>query len=333
MAELRRRGSLLIITLWIITILSVVAVALARALSVEVRLTKYRLAHEQAVALARSGVYLAMQRLNQDSPPAGEAFDWLGDDWAAFAQADPAADPATWTVALGAPIADPAAGAEAQIAITDEERRLNLNAATEPALTALLLPHGGTQELSQAILDYRDPDAEPVTGEPPSYPKNAPLVALEELRDVPGMSAALFEALRPLAAAVPESGAVPRVNINTAERDVLLALGGDPAVVDALVGRRAGGDGILGTDDDCKAVAFAQAAADLSACALAGDPTPVAQLLSLPTATFAVASSVFRVSVQAHVTQPSAARHEIEAVIQRGSGPPAAIQILSWRER
>ena len=43
-------------TLWLVTILSVLAVAIARYLSLEVRLTKYRLAREQAQALARSGI-------------------------------------------------------------------------------------------------------------------------------------------------------------------------------------------------------------------------------------------------------------------------------------
>ena len=73
----RRVGSLLIITLWLVTILSVLAIAVARYLSVEVRLTKHRLASEEAKALARSGVYLAMQRLTQDGQPkpGGKVYD------------------------------------------------------------------------------------------------------------------------------------------------------------------------------------------------------------------------------------------------------------------
>ena len=60
-------GSLLIMSLWLVVILAVLAVAVARSLSVDVRLAKYRQAHDQARALARSGVYLALQRLARDA--------------------------------------------------------------------------------------------------------------------------------------------------------------------------------------------------------------------------------------------------------------------------
>ena len=78
-----REGSLLVITLWMVATLSVLAVATARYLSTEVRLTKLRLAREQAKTLARSGVYLAMERLKQDADGESDGkYDWLGDDWA-----------------------------------------------------------------------------------------------------------------------------------------------------------------------------------------------------------------------------------------------------------
>ena len=71
-------------TLWLVTILSVLAVAIGRYLSLGVKMAGYRLAREQAVTLARGGVYLAMQRLADDPPEAeGQAYDWEGDEWAA----------------------------------------------------------------------------------------------------------------------------------------------------------------------------------------------------------------------------------------------------------
>ena len=76
---------MLVITLWLVAMVSLIAIAVARSLSLEVRVAKYRAAREQARALARGGVSIALKRLADDagSPEAdGKAYDWLGDDWA-----------------------------------------------------------------------------------------------------------------------------------------------------------------------------------------------------------------------------------------------------------
>ena len=313
-----QRGSLLIITLWLVTILSVLAIAVARYLSVEVRLTKHRLAVEEAKALARSGVYLAMQRLAQDVKPGadGKVYDWLGDEWAAPPGADPA-HPDAWVME------------GMTIRITDEERRLDLNAVSEPVLTRLLQAVApASADLARPILDDLDADDEgPLMGEPPYYPKNAPAAALEELVDIPHAAEA-FAALQPFLAVAPGTTAPPAVNINTAGREVLLALGAEPATIDALLAARPGTDQTWGTADDCKATEISQAAIELAACALAGDTPKFVTLLSLPTAAFAVSSSRFRVTVDAVAGGREAKRH-VEAVIQRAADGST---ILAWRE-
>ena len=214
------------------------------------------------------------------------------------------------------------------IRITDEERRLDLNAVSEPVLSQLLQHVVGSQDLARPILDDLDPDDEgPVMGDPPYYPKNAPMAALEELVDIPHVRE-LFMTLQPFLAVAPGTTARPTVNINTAGREVLAALGADPAVVDALITARPGVDQAWGTDDDCKATDVSQAAIQLAACALAGDTTRLVSLLSLPTATFTVSSSKFQVAVDALVDGREAKRH-IEAVIVRTQEGP---KILAWRE-
>ena len=164
-------------------------------------------------------------------------------------------------------------------------------------------------------------------GEPPYYPKNAPAAALEELVDIPRVRE-VFAAVQPFLAVAPADAAPPAVNINTAGREVLEALGGDPAVVEALIAGRPGADQTWGTDDDCKATDITQAAIQLAACALAGDTQRLVPLLSLPTAAFAVSSSRFRVAVDALAGARDAKRH-IEAVVQRTSEGP---KILAWYE-
>ncbi len=312
--RLGRTGSLLVITLWLVTILSALAIAIGRFLSLEVKLTKYRLQREQANVLARSGVYLAMRRLQLDAQQPGEV-DWLGDAWAL-------------------PWNDVAVGENRIriVSIVDEERKLNLNAVDMLQLPSELASLIGTGPVASTLVDYLNP-IPPPGGLPPSTPyllKHGPVAALEELFDLPGVSD-VFPRLRQLTSTLPHATPPPKVNINTVERDVLVALGGIPAVVDALIASRPGlTDGKFGTSDDCYLTRFsdvAQAAHDLSACAQIPSAM-LLPLLSLPTATFVVNSSTFRIQVEG-VVGPQPIRHHLEAVIQR---TPQGEHIVAWRD-
>ena len=232
-------GSLLVITLWLIVILSVLAVAIGRYLSLEVRITKYRLAREEAKVLARSGVYLAMQRLAQDaaSDPSGkkEEYDWLGDEWAYVRNE---ASPETWVVPLEGGDRD-SGGARRQLTIhiEDEERAVSLNAEwAEGKDQALLwqtaqgvLDGVGVADpigVAAAIRDYQDSDkgADDPGIAPPEAAKNAPIRAIEELWDIPFINqlddAKLEETLRTQTTVWTDGS----ININTATEPVLIAL-------------------------------------------------------------------------------------------------------------
>ena len=214
------------ITLWLVTILSVLAVAIGRYLSTEVRLTKFRLARAQAKALARSGVYLAMQQLKRDGPEEdGKAYDWLGDEWA-----HDAAVP--WVVDVPSDPSDPAAPPHTiTVTMTDEQRKLNINAVTAAQLESLL----GSQPLAQEIVDYIDQDnaGEQPVEDPPFFQKNESVAALEELRDVPGMTPEMFARLAASTAVFP-SGSNASVNINTVESYVLRAIGLNNNTIQAI---------------------------------------------------------------------------------------------------
>lgn len=309
-----RSGSLLVITLWLVTILSALAIAIGRFLSLEVKLTKYRLQREQASVLARSGIYLVMRRLQLDAQQPG-AVDWLGDTWAL-------------------PWDDVVVGDDRirMVSVIDEERKLNLNAIDLVHLPSELASLIGTGPVASTLTDYLNP-VPPPEGLSPSTPyllKSGPVAALEEFLDIPGVSD-VFARLQQLTSALPHAAPPPKVNINTVERDVLVALGGTPAVVDALVASRPGlTDGKFGTSDDCYLTRFndaAQAAHDLSACAQIPSAT-LLPLLSLPTATFVVNSSTFRIQVEGMVG-PQPIRRHLEAVIQR---TPQGEHIVAWRD-
>ena len=309
-------GSLLVITLWLVTILSTLAIAIGRYLSVEARLTKYRIAHERAMALARSGVDLALERLRQDQQK--DTYDWLGDDWAR-----PDQDQETWVVSL------PGGGQEGQgargrveIRITDEERKLNLNENTAPASEALmnLLVQARVPDaagLSKTIVDYRDP---PEDGEdrpesqPPYFAKNQPFAASEELNDLPGMTPQAYEALASSTTCYTNPAA--RLNINTVTPEVLLAMGVSAEGQSKLIDYR-------NRDNVFKdpSVLYNQLKDEVG---LVADGEDINKLKDLQ-----VASHTF-VIVSEGVMQSPPVRYRVRAVIGRSAQEEP--KVLGWRE-
>ena len=328
-----RSGSLLVMTLWLVTILSVLAVAIGRYLSLGVKMAGYRLAREQAVTLARGGVYLAMQRLADDPPEAeGQAYDWEGDEWAAFStRGSMDGDPAVWVIAFPSPGSGSSRfRGRVAIRITDEERKLSLNAATKDQLLAMV----GDEGLVQAIIDARDePDAaeDRPDQHPPYAAKNGPFAVPEELTDLSGMTPQAYDALR--ASTSPYAGAGTALNINTASAEVLRALGLTESAIQLVTRFREGPDGPQEHAQDGiftrAGLAIVQRLTDTQGVDLTG--TPDGNLLSGPA--FGVASQTFLISVEGIIERPLA-QARVEAVVRRASCPehvPAPC-IIAWRE-
>jgi general secretion pathway protein K len=103
------------------------------------------------------------------------------------------------------------ANSKVRLSVRDEIGKVNLNQASEVVLAAMLRSVGvdpdKAQSLADAIADFRDPDSftRPAGAEEADYqaaglawgPKNAPFEALEELQNVLGMTAAIYELLAP----------------------------------------------------------------------------------------------------------------------------------------
>lgn len=129
---------------------------------------------------------------------------------------------------------------------------------------------GPALAIAQAILDWRDEDEDshPMGAEDfyyqglsPAYEtKDGPFESVEELLLVKGMSPALFALLAPYLT-VYGSG---RVNINTAARPVLRALGLSETGIKGIVFYRAGEDNKEGTADDRTIGATAAIPSELS---------------------------------------------------------------------
>jgi type II secretory pathway component PulK len=327
-----RSGSLLIVTLWLVTMLSVLSVAIGRYLSLSVKMTRYRAAREQARMLARSGVYLAMQRLADDAAEAdGKTYDWDGDEWAVVPGGPPGGDPSVWVIPFPSPAAGPGRlQGRLTVRVTDEERKLNLNAAVKEQLLAV----AADDALAQAIIDARDeadtaedrPD-----NQPPYFAKNGLFAVPEEWTDLPGMTPQAFDALR--ASTSPYFGPGAALNVNTASVEVLRALGLTETTVQMITRFREGPDGPQEHGADGvfteAGLAIVQTLKDSQGVDLTG--TPDGNLLG--SATFGVASQTFTVSAEGIIERP-AVRARVEAVVRRAPCPEDAPSpcIIGWRE-
>lgn len=322
-----RAGSLLVITLWLVAIVSMVAIAIARSLSLEVKLAKYRAAREQARTLARSGVYLAMKRLAKEPEP--EEYDWLGDDWAYFPTEAPDGDASQWVIscAEGEQVPGPA-GSHLRVRITDEERRLPLNTSTIEQLFALTQD----QAIAQTIINARD-DEEPEQlaedrpdEDPPYFAKDGPFAAPEELVDLPDMTPDARANLQLHTS--PHLTGEAKMNINTMGAEGLSAVGLHPTVVGKIVEFRDGPDGPFeggGTEIVDKVRELVGGVAFDG-----GDYVEDQRLLQ---DAFGTSSDTFTVMVEGVIERP-AVRVRVEAVVRRegcGEEMPAPC-IIAWRE-
>jgi len=237
-----RGGSVLIVVVWTVILLSVLIAGMGAQGLFALGVTERISLRLQASYIARAGVQHALQMLAVDPTP---SVDGLSDAWAAN---EPSAR-------------QPLGAGSFTSSLVDEERALNLNTLPADILLTLLLdvgqvPEEDARRLVEAIEDWRDPDndARPEGAENFYYlglsdayeAKNGPLEHLEELLLVRGMTPAIYARLAPLLT-VYGSG---DVNINTAGREVLRALGLSDSGVSGILVDRAGPDGREGSEDD-----------------------------------------------------------------------------------
>ena len=191
-----------------------------------------------------------------------------------------------------------------------------------------------TPEIADSILDWRDDDATPQSlgaedfyyqGLELSYEsKDAPFEVLAELLLVKGVTAEVFQGLEPFVTIYTDG----KVNVNTAPREVLLALGMSEQVADKVIGFRVGPDGALLTSDDQYFEQLGSLTSQLNAFASL-PPQEASQLTNL------IAQDLLKVNSQvftivAHGQMGRIVR-TVEAVIKRGEAPTEPVTLLAWR--
>jgi type II secretory pathway component PulK len=182
-----RRGTIFIVTLWIIFVLAGMVLALGGAMRVEAIASANHVASLQAMAIERGAEQYVLALLDQQK----DSLTTLTDDY--FAQV-PVGDGFFWLIR-------PNYGDNqfSSLGLLDEASKLNINTATKDML--LPLP-GMTDDLAAAIVDWRDADSDisPNGAESEYYLslpnpyncKNAPFETVEELLLVRGMTPELL---------------------------------------------------------------------------------------------------------------------------------------------
>lgn len=199
------RGIALILVLWVLTLLTVMAVGMSAAQRTETALTDNRIAEARFRASSDAAIAYAM--LSFMAPP--EETGKLGEPGGLVRGANDAEQTA-W-VADGAPRPWEFDGESLSISVYNEQSRISLNRAPADLLAALMVALGVAEEdaaaLADAILDFRDEDELKLLNgaEDKDYEdsglvagaKDAPFVAVEELQQVLGMTPELYRVLAP----------------------------------------------------------------------------------------------------------------------------------------
>jgi len=243
--------------------LSILAVGLGSKVSQDINVASYFQNKPQARFLACAAIKRAQAVLEDDT----NSFDALNEFWSIGRYSDDG-ESVFNEAELGNGVYS--------IDMADEERKININTASQDVLERLFRIAGGAEIddahiIASSIVDWRDTDSNALAGgaedsfykqlEIPYECKDGNFQVLEELLLVRGMTDEIFLKVKDLITVYGEG----KVNINTAGRQTLYALGMNDALADKITLYRRGNDGIEGTEDDNVLKGQASMANDLKA--------------------------------------------------------------------
>ena len=192
-ARAARRGSILVVAMWVLISLAGLVLVLSRWARVELLASGNRVAAVQAAAAARAGEQYVLSQIEQ---AAGDV-SLLAESPAEAVPVGPTGmDPTAYFWIMRPDRED---DGQQDFAIDDEGSRININTANREVLSKL---PGMTPEIADAIIDWRDPDENPGTAgaeseyyqslQPPYRCKNGPFESVEELLLVKGVTPELL---------------------------------------------------------------------------------------------------------------------------------------------
>ncbi len=289
MAVVRRHGFILITALWTLTFLSVLAVMLLAGVRQRIVLFQRLEDRARVQAAAEAGVKKAeamtLDALEDPSVAAVVVKQRLHNNPAEFAGMDVGGV----AVEVVPDALDPGTGAVGTAwGVADEQSKINLNTSSREILARLVTEALGwngveARALADAIADWRDYGQHSTEGffnddyykslEFPYPMKDAVFARPDELLLVKGVNAKIYETLLPFITVYGDG----HVNINTASRQALVALGLDVPLAQKLVRFRRGADNLEATADDHVFARTFDVAADIAG-SVKLDPSEVRQI-------------------------------------------------------
>ncbi|MCH7590369.1 general secretion pathway protein GspK [PVC group bacterium] len=277
-----KNGAILILTLWVMMIITVLAVGLAFRMRIEIRMTQIFIAKTEIVEIAKSALYRALGESINDLEPVGEEEAQGGDifsynlSWAVNTDLykDIELGRGRFDIRFEYELSEDENQKEIFYGLKDEQSLINLNFVAsmkdkrkaKRIIKSILGPDVDQEEktlVAGAIIDWVDKSEEDgglsevsIGGAEDSFyaslspayqARDGLLKTVEELKFVRGVTDEIYERLKKYVTVYGKGS----TNINTAPREVLLALGNlGESFVDAMLDWRLGEDGRMGTDDD-----------------------------------------------------------------------------------
>ena len=247
---MNKRGSILIITVWVLVILSFFVVGLSRIAKTQMRYTAHLQDRAKAYYLARAGIERAIVELKSKDISEHTALNEL-----VFDNEEPLGDgffTLGYTLGVGS-LRSPVE----LYGVMDESSKIDINSAPAGVLATMFeraaeIGRREALDLAQAVVDWRSRDADPIVQEKYENSglaytnKGAKFEILEELQLVRGMTREIYRKVRDIITVYDTK----TVNINTAGFEVLYALGLNEALCERIIEYRQGSDGTTGTKDD-----------------------------------------------------------------------------------
>ena len=219
---MKNRGSVLILALWSLCLISVFAITISYGIRQKLTLGNRLQVREELSSLAYSAIAKAKAMLKEDNAMDP---DTLGEEWGPSTASLKTLKLAGGTVTIGT---------AKQAGLIDEERKINLNKADVQSIRRIIqfstgLSQSDAEALAYHIVDWRDGDsnygspedgAEDKDYEDEKVPyscKDALFEVFDELLLVKGMNRAIFDKLQPWTTVY----GLGSVNINTASEEVL----------------------------------------------------------------------------------------------------------------
>ena len=279
---IRQKGSILVLILWVLIILSLLSIAISYRASGDIKLAKYEADNIKSLYLAKAGIAKMIAELSKDI----NDYDSLNEDWAkekefAFR------------------------GGSCLYSASDEDARFNLNSSDLSGYREYLTRLGLDSDLSQKLLDYRIKKGE------------KGFEFMEELFLTDGMTRDIYSNIKDNVTIY--KGIEPKVNINTADENVLRAVVANDLIINKIIEFRNGNDNKPGTEDDG---IFTEADFSIIFSGFGLTPEDILNYQGL----FKPKSDFFRITVNASFSEDRKIIKSVIAVVNRSG------KIYYWKE-